>query len=82
MIRSSSLGKSGLMRTGAVGAEFRIALKVAADVVPRNGSVAFHAHVQNWFHPDWQCVLSVAMVHIGIAGQRSRPLCETIPAIF
>jgi len=38
IIRSNSDGRSGLMRTGAVGAELRMALNVAADVVPRKGS--------------------------------------------
>src|SRR5580693_7544274 len=36
MMRSSSCGTSGLMRTGATGARFRMASKTAAEVEPEN----------------------------------------------
>jgi hypothetical protein len=39
MMSSSLGGRSGLSRTGGVGARSRIARKISADVSPRNGSV-------------------------------------------
>ena len=41
-MRSSSGGSSGFSLTGAVGTLLRIALKIAADVVPSNGSRPVH----------------------------------------
>src|SRR5207244_2588092 len=42
MIRSSSKGTSGFRRTAVVGSRSRIALKINAEVSPRNGSVPVH----------------------------------------
>ena len=37
MMRSSSKGKEGFSRTGAVGARFRMASKITAEVFPVKG---------------------------------------------
>ena len=37
MMRSSSAGRLGFSRTGAVGARFRMASKITAEVLPMKG---------------------------------------------